>query len=110
MVATLVELLKQLQGSSVVVKLSVAEDDGGDAPGSVLNVMGELRPAPRVHPSVHAFWIGDASCPAGATLQLSESAFRRATLTTFDGNDFFIVRIQLGRLEILVQDQASGTP
>ncbi len=60
--------------------------------------------------SVHAFWIGDASCPAGATLQLSESAFRRATLTTFDGDDFFIVRIQLGRLEILVQDQASGTP
>jgi hypothetical protein len=46
----------------------------------------------------------------GGVLFLNPSTFESATLTTLDGNDYFIVSIQTRSLQILVQDADSTYP
>jgi hypothetical protein len=44
----------------------------------------------------------------GGTLALPKEEFRTATLTTLDGNDYFIVMVQFQDTTIVVQDDGSG--
>jgi hypothetical protein len=84
---------------------------GGPRVGSTVSIVGPIRASPHVPDErVHEFWIGDPANLMGGHLRLTEAAFRDATLTTLDGNDYFIVRIMLEGLEILLQDENSGAP
>ena len=49
----------------------------------------------------HHFAIGDA-----AWLHLAEKDFRAATLTTVDGNDYFVITIELQSGSIAIGDDA----
>ena len=52
-------------------------------------------------------------CPehlAGGVLFLNKETFRSATLTTFDGNDYFILGIETRGLQILLQSSDSTAP
>jgi hypothetical protein len=50
------------------------------------------------------------ACLGGGVLFLREADFEGATLTTFDGNDYFIVSIKTHSLQILVQAADSTYP
>ena len=47
---------------------------------------------------------------AGGFLYVNEETFESATLTTFDGNDYFAISIKTRCMEILVQDGDSTYP
>jgi hypothetical protein len=47
---------------------------------------------------------------AGGVLFINEGTFERATLTTFDGSDYFAISITTRRMEILVRDTTSTYP
>lgn len=47
---------------------------------------------------------------AGGILFLNERVFLNAKLTTFDGNDYFMISISTAAFEILVQDGDSAYP
>jgi hypothetical protein len=46
----------------------------------------------------------------GGFLYVNEETFESATLTTFDGNDYFAISIKTRCMEILVQDGDSTYP
>ena len=103
----LIETLGQIEGSIVIASAPPSLD----AAGPSLSTVGAFRRAPQpVRADVHAFWIGEPGRQLGGHLRLSEATFRKATLTTFDGNDYFIIHIGLDGQNIMLQDEASGSP
>jgi hypothetical protein len=48
--------------------------------------------------------------PAGGVLFIREDTFEDPTLSTFDGNDYFIIAIRTRSVEIIVQDGGSTYP
>jgi hypothetical protein len=111
----LISTLETVDGTTVVVRLT-ARAEPGCASGAA-SIIGELRrqqgpgrfegdefslgsPYPDRSP-VHL---------AGGVLFLNKQTFEGATLSTFDGNDHFIISIKLRCLEILVQDADSTYP
>jgi hypothetical protein len=105
----LIGVLRSVQGTSVIVAVDPAPAD--DAEPSPLSMVGVLRePAETGDTADHVFWVGDPQGEGGGLLRLSAAAIRSATLSTFDGNDFFIVRIRWHGVEIRIQDENSGSP
>lgn len=76
--------------------------------GPVLSVYGRLREATEPAGGGHMFTVGDPEADGGARIRLSAGELRRASLSTFDETDFFIIRIVLGDLRLVLQDEASG--
>jgi hypothetical protein len=52
--------------------------------------------------------VGDPEGGDGGRLRLSSAGLQAATLSTFDGNDLFILRPAWDGISILLHDEASG--
>lgn len=105
----LISTLESVVGNSVVVRLSTREVEG-DRSLNVASIVGELRHNVPARYEDHEFSIGSPypdSYPehlAGGVLFLNEQTFQSATLTTFDGNDYFIIVIETRSMQILFQN------
>ena len=105
----LISTLESVVGESVVVRLSTRELEG-DRSLNVASIVGELRHEVPARYEDHEFSIGSPYATrypeqlAGGVLFLNEQTFQSATLTTFDGNDYFIVAIETRSTQILVQN------
>lgn len=111
----LIATLVMVDGESVVVRLSPRGADTDSSPGTA-SIVGELRNQVPARFAGHEFSIGSPYPDrypehlAGGILFINERTFESATLTTFDGNDYFIISIWTCSMEILVQDAASTYP
>ena len=91
----------------VIVRISSREDDNESTAG-IASIVGEIRLVPRARYGGHEFSIGSPSVErspeylAGGVLFIQEETFESATLTTFDGNDYFIIAITTPAADILV--------
>lgn len=104
-----------IDGEPVVVKLISREGDREPVPGAA-SIIGELKHQVPARYEGHEFAIGSPypdrypGYLAGGILFINEGTFESATLTTFDGNDYFIISIKTRCLEIIVQDSGSTYP
>ncbi|HXO08197.1 MAG TPA: hypothetical protein VN880_09195 [Solirubrobacteraceae bacterium] len=111
----LISTLGMIDGESVVVKLIPREADREPTPG-VASIISELRHQVPARYDGHEFSIGSPYPDrypehlAGGILFINEGTFESATLTTFDGNDYFAIFIKTRCMKILVQDDASSYP
>jgi hypothetical protein len=111
----LMSTLELVVGESVVVRLSTREP-AGDRSLNVASIVGELRHEVPARYEDHEFSIGSPYAErypehlAGGVLFLNKETFRSATLTTFDGNDYFILGIETRSLQILLQSSDSTAP
>jgi hypothetical protein len=111
----LISTLESVIGEPVVVRFSTrdAERDGSMNVASIVGELGQHVPA---RYEDHEFSIGTpyAECYpehlAGGILFLKKESFRSAKLTTFDGNDYFILGIETHSGHILVQSSDSTGP
>jgi hypothetical protein len=110
----LISTLVMVDGEAVVVSLSPR---GADRHSSgAASIIGELRNQVPARYAGSEFSIGSPYPDrypehlAGGILFINEETFESATLTTFDGNDYFIISIWTRSMEILVQDSDSGSP
>jgi hypothetical protein len=88
----LIGVLDQLAGERVVCVPDEIEASGGG-----LEVAGRLRRLDGARG--HLFAVGDS-----AWLALDEADFRSANLRTIDGNDFFVVKVELGANTVVLGD------
>ena len=106
--ADLIEVFRALSGTRVIVRVDA---DGGEHPaeaaGLTLTVSGTLG-EPRVDKDLLSLTVGDSEGESGGVLRLPSSRLHGATLSTFDGNDFFILRLRGDGISVLLQDEASG--
>jgi hypothetical protein len=111
----LISTLDMIDGESVVVRLSPREADRESMSGAA-SIVGELRHQVPARYEGHEFSIGSPYPDrypehlAGGILFINERTFENATLTTFDGNDYFAITIKTRSMEILVQDDSSAYP
>jgi hypothetical protein len=111
----LISTLVMVDGEPVVVRLSPRGADT-DSSSGVASIVGELRNQVPARFAGYEFSIGSPYPDrypehlAGGILFINEGTFESATLTTFDGNDYFIISIWTRCMEILVQDAASTYP
>jgi hypothetical protein len=107
--------LDAVEGESVIVRLSSREEDSHSTAG-IVSIVGELKHETPARYEGHEFSIGSPYAErypehlAGGVLFIREETFESATLTTFDGNDYFILAIKTRALDILVQDGDSAAP
>jgi hypothetical protein len=105
----LISTLESVVGESVVVRLSTPAVEG-DLSLNVASIVGQLRHEVPARYEDHEFSIGSPYAErypehlAGGVLFLNEQTFRSATLTTFDGNDYFILSIETRSMQILLQN------
>jgi hypothetical protein len=110
----LVSTLDMIDGEPVIVRLSSREADNESTAG-VASIVGELHQVPARYEG-HEFSIGspypdrNPKHLAGGVLFVREKTFESATLSTFDGNDYFSISIKTRCLEILVSDGDSTYP
>lgn len=111
----LIATLDSIEGESVVVRLSTPDAHGEASPG-VASLVGGIRHQVPSRYEGDEFSIGSPYQDrypehlAGGVLFLSQETFQNATLTTFDGNDYFIICIETRCTAILVQDSSSTSP
>jgi hypothetical protein len=111
----LVSTLDMIDGEPVIVRLSSREADNESTAG-VASIVGELKHQVPARYEGHEFSIGtpypdhDPEHVAGGVLFIREETFESATLSTFDGNDYFIISVKTRCLEILVSDGDSTYP
>jgi hypothetical protein len=111
----LVSTLDMIDGEPVIVRLSSREADNESTAGAA-SIVGELTHQVPAQYEGHEFSIGspypdrDPEHLAGGVLFIREKTFESATLSTFDGNDYFIISIKTRCLEILVHDGDSTYP
>jgi hypothetical protein len=111
----LVSTLNLIDGESVIVRIASREADNVNTAG-VASIVGELKQQMPARYEGHEFSIGSPYAErypehlAGGILFIREETFESATLTTFDGNDYFLISIKTRRLEIIVQDGDSTAP
>lgn len=111
----LVATLVLVEGESVVVRLS-AREAHGERPQGVASIVGQMRHQVPSRYEGDEFSIGSPYPDhypehlAGGVLFLDQETFESATLTTFDGNDHFIICINNRCAAILVQDISSTYP
>jgi hypothetical protein len=111
----LVSTLDMIDGEPVIVRLASREADNESTAG-VASIIGELKHQVPARYEGHEFSIGspyparDPEHLAGGVLFIREETFESATLSTFDGNDYFIISIKTHCLEILVSDGDSTYP
>jgi hypothetical protein len=98
-----------------IVRLDPLEADHGPAAG-VASIVDELRHQVPARYEGHEFPIGtpypdrDRQHLAGGILFIDERTFQNATLSTFDGNEYFSISITTRCVNILVQDVDSTYP
>jgi hypothetical protein len=111
----LVSTLDMIDGEPVIVRLASREADNANTAG-IASIVGELKHQVPARYKGHEFSIGRPYPDrypehlAGGILFIREETFEGATLTTFDGNDYFIISIKARWLEIIVQDGGSTYP
>jgi hypothetical protein len=111
----LVSTLDMIDGEPVIVRLTPREADGESISGTA-SIIGELKHQVPARYEGHEFSIGSPYPDrypehlAGGILFINEETFESATLTTFDGNDYFVISIKTRCIEILVQDGDSTYP
>jgi hypothetical protein len=111
----LVSTLDLIDGEPVIVRLASREADNEFTAG-VASIVGELKHQVPSRYEGREFSIGSPypdpypAHLAGGILFIREETFEGATLTTFDGNDYFIISIKTRCLEIIVQDGDSTYP
>ncbi len=111
----LVSTLDLIDGETVIVRLASREADNENTAG-MASIVGELRRQTSARFEGREFSIGTPypdRCPehlAGGVLFIREETFEDATLSTFDGNDYFLIAIRTRRVEIIVQDGGSTYP
>jgi hypothetical protein len=111
----LVSTLDLIDGEPVIVRLAWREADNESTAG-VASIVGELKHQVPARYEGHEFSIGSPYPDrypehlAGGILFIREETFEGATLTTFDGNDYFIISIKTRCVEIFVQDGGSTYP
>jgi hypothetical protein len=111
----LISTLDMIDGESVIVRLTAGAADGESVSG-VASIVGELKHQVSARYEGHEFSIGSPYPDrypehlAGGILFINEQAFESATLTTFDGNDYFVISIKTRCMKILVQDTDSTYP
>jgi hypothetical protein len=110
--SALIDVLGQIEDTPTIASIAPrAEHDGAPGSGPTMSVVGAIRAASNVlDDRVHEYLIGDPANLNGGHLRLTEGTFCDATLTTFDGNDFFVLHITLEGLDLLLQDESSGAP
>jgi hypothetical protein len=105
--AALLDVLRQLAGIRVIARVAPGDDrspSGALVP--TITVTGELGD-PHVQDGSISLRVGDPEGESGGLLRLPSEGLT-AALSTFDGNDFFILRLELGAISVLLQDEASG--
>jgi len=112
----LITTLDTIGGTGVVVKLMRRGLDDGATPG-LASMIGELTHQVPARYEGYEFSIGSpypdrapSDDHAGGVLFINEDTFESATLTTFDGHDYFAISIETRWIEILIQDEDSGYP
>jgi hypothetical protein len=111
----LVSTLSTVEGESVIVRLSSREDDDHSTAG-IASIVGELRHKMPARYEGHEFPIGNPYAEmspdflAGGILFIREATFESAKLSTFDGNDYFIIGITTRALNIIIDDGNSTAP
>jgi hypothetical protein len=110
----LVSVLDLIEGEPVVVRVNGLTADPVATSGAA-SIVGELTHVPARYPG-HEFAIGtpypDLSPEhvVGGVLFVSEPEFESATLTTFDGNDYFSISIRTCAVKFLIEGQDSSYP
>jgi hypothetical protein len=105
----LISTLDLIDGEVVIVRLTPREADNESISGTA-SIIGELKHQVPARYEGHEFSIGspypdrNPEHLAGGILHVNEETFESATLTTFDGNDYFAISIKTRCMEILVQD------
>ena len=111
----LISTLDLIDGEPVIVRLTPREADRESISGAA-SIIGELKHQVPARYEGHEFSIGNPYPDrnpehlAGGILFVNEETFESATLTTFDGNDYFAISIKTRCMEILVQDGDSTYP
>jgi hypothetical protein len=113
--AQLVSTLEMIDGERVIVRIASRETDNESTAG-VASIVGELKHEVPARYEGHEFSIGSPYPDrypehlAGGILFIREETFESAMLTTFDGNDYFVIGIKTGCLDITVHDGDSTYP
>jgi hypothetical protein len=111
----LISTLDLIDREPVIVRLTPREADRESISGTA-SIIGELKHQVPARYEGHEFSIGspypdrNPEHLAGGILYVNEETFESATLTTFDGNDYFAISIKTRCMEILVQDGDSTYP
>lgn len=111
----LISTLETVDGERVIVRIYPGDEDPAHTSGAA-SLVGELRHQVPGGYGSNEFSVASPypdRAPAhvgGGVLFLNESTFERATLTTFDGNDYFIVSVKTHTLRIFIQDADSTFP
>ena len=111
----LISTLELIDGELVILRLASREADNESTAG-IASIVGELKHQVPARYEGHEFSIGSPYPDrypehlAGGILFIREESFESATLTTFDGNDYFIICIKTRCMEIFVQDGDSTYP
>jgi len=108
--ADLVDVLRKLAGIRLIARVTASGDGGpSEATAPVMTLAGELGEPELGTSSVSVtVSVGDPEGESGGVLRLPSAGLRAATLSTFDGNDFFIIRLEWSGILVLIQDEASG--
>ena len=110
----LVSVFDLIEGEPVIVRVNERTADPAATSG-VASIVGELTRVPARFPG-HEFAIGTPypdlypEHVVGGVLFVNEPEFESATLTTFDGNDYFSISIRTCAVEILIEGQDSSYP
>ena len=111
----LISTLESVLGEFVVVRFSTRDVDRG-GPTNLVSIVGELRHEVPARYEDHEFSVGTPYAErypehvAGGVFFLNEEAFRIAKLTTFDGNDYFVLHIETHSGHIVIQSGDSTAP
>jgi hypothetical protein len=111
----LISTLETVNGEPVIVRIYPGDEDPVHTSGAA-SLVGELRHQVPGRYDSNEFSVASpypdrAPAPlGGGVLFLNGSTFERATLTTFDGNDYFIVAVKTRTLQIFIQDADSSYP
>lgn len=111
----LISTLDLVEGEPVIVRLDAHDGDDEPAAG-VASIVGELRHEKPARYEGHEFSVGSPYPDryperlAGGIIFLDLPTFNSATLTTFDGNDYFVISIKTHAVEILLQSADSTYP
>lgn len=106
--AGMLDVLQKLTGTRLIAHLAASDDlSPSDVRVPMLTVAGVLG-QPEIGETSVSLTLGDPEGEGGGRLRLPSGGLRLATLSTFDGNDFFIIRLAWGDVSVLLQDEASG--
>lgn len=111
----LVLTLDMIDGEPVIVRLASREADNESTAG-IASIVGEFKHQVTARYEGHEFSIGSPypdrspAHPAGGILFIREETFESATLSTEDGNDYFLISIKTRCLEIVIHDGNSTYP